>query len=112
MNQMNNFWKIHNSIRVVISEAIATYSSRRHLYSTGRMNSFALSLRTIKLRQFNICYATETRFSSSKQDLLSSKQPPDPSSRKSRLRSESKRASLFNHYALESVRRRAGREVE
>ena len=73
-----------------ISEAIATYSSRRHLYSTGRMNSFALSLRTIKLRQFNICYATETRFSSSKQDLLSSKQPP-----RSIIQEESKRASLI-----------------
>ena len=56
-----------------------------------RMNSFALSLRTIKLRPFNICYATETRFSSSKQDLLSSKQAPDPSS----LQEESKRASLI-----------------
>ena len=75
-----------------ISEAIATYSSRRHLYSTGWMNSFALSLRTIKLRQFNICYATETRFSSSKQDLLSSKQPPGA---QSIIQEESKRASLI-----------------
>jgi hypothetical protein len=78
-------------------------------YSTGRaMSSFALSLRTIKLRPFNICYASTdvTRFSSPKQDLvkaLSSKQPLD------RGRVE---ACELNHYALESARRGAGREVE
>jgi hypothetical protein len=71
------------------------HSSRRHLYSTGRMSSFALSLRTIKLRPFNICYASTevTRFfSSPKHDLikaLSSKQPPPP------IQEESKRASLI-----------------
>ncbi|KAN0067309.1 hypothetical protein V8E54_014572 [Elaphomyces granulatus] len=61
-----------------------------------------------KLRSFNICYATEvTRFSSPKQDLvkaLSSKQPPHPG--------RVLEACELNHYALESVRRGAGREVE
>jgi len=69
------------------------------------MDSFALSLRTIKLRPFNICYATETRFSSSKQDLLSSK-PPDPSSRKSR--SVIMPLNLLEEEQAEKLKRMAG----
>src|SRR6202012_5270610 len=72
------------------------------------MNSFALSLRTIKLRQFNICYATETRLVLIVETgfIIFQAAPRGPIHHPGRVE-----ACELNHYALES-RRRAGREVE
>src|ERR1700719_3204523 len=72
------------------------------------MNSFALSLRTIKLRQFNICYATETRLVLIVETgfIIFQVAPRGPIHHSGRVE-----ACELNHYALESSRR-ACREVE
>ena len=61
--------------------------SRRHLYSTGRMSSFALSLRIIKLRPFNICYVTLPKQDLVKALLYLPSSPP--------IQEESKRANAL-----------------
>src|ERR1700722_17242826 len=72
------------------------------------MNSFALSLRTIKLRQFKICNATETKLVLIVETgfIIFQAAPRGPIHHPGRVE-----ACELNHYALES-RRRAGREVE